>query len=118
MDKGDYKNSLKYYELFLERNPNDVKILNDVGTLFVKLNNYEKSLIYFRKALKINFWSHKTKYNIASVLIDTGRYEQAKTILNKIIEEQPDNFYAYSKLGEIHCNLDDFYKGIKYFHNY
>ena len=78
--------------------------------MFVKLNHYEKSLIYFRRALKINPESIKTKYNIASVFIDTGRYGQAKTILNKIIEEQPNNFYAYSKLGEIFCNLDDFIK--------
>ena len=36
--------------------------------------------------------------------------EQANKILNKIIEEQPNNFYAYSKLGEIFCNLDNFLK--------
>ena len=84
--------------------------------MLVRLNHYEKSLIYFRRALKINPESIKTKYNIASVFIDTGRYGQAKTILNKIIEEQPNNIYAYSKLGEIFCNLDDFFKGIKYFH--
>ena len=115
MDKGDYKNSLKYYKLSLKKYPFDEKILNEIGVLFVNLNYYETALFFFKKALTVNPKSIKTKFNIASTLKDDGRYNQAKKLLNRIIKEQPKNFIAYLKQGEIFCNLGNFNQGIPYF---
>ena len=43
---GDFKNSVKYYKLAIEKNPHDEVPLNQIGQLFRELNNLKNASIY------------------------------------------------------------------------
>jgi tetratricopeptide (TPR) repeat protein len=51
---GDYRRSLRDCEQVLKRNPQHFGALSGYGQIYVQLEQYEKALAYWRRALQVN----------------------------------------------------------------
>ncbi len=82
-DKPNYKNyvdnSIKYYKLSLQINPNNDFILNDLAYIYMSINQHEEAIILLNKI--------KDTTNV-NMLFNKGQYYENKKDYNKAI-----NFY-------------------------
>ena len=52
--KNNFNIAKKYYEKILESNPNEVGIYNNLGAISIKLEEYEKAVYCFKKAISLD----------------------------------------------------------------
>ncbi len=132
--KWDQDNSLKYLFKVSEIYTRDSSIvieyansLNNIGNIYQEIGNFDKALVYHRKASNIyrknEKWAQQTisHNNIAVSLIKLKRYDSASYYLNRVLKD-PHNFSnshisgkAYLNLGIIFLNQEKYKKSIAYF---
>ena len=61
-------------------------------------NEYQKSLIYFKKTIELNSKYEKAYNNIGNTLNELGEYDQATNAYKQAIKIKPDYSIAYSNL--------------------
>ncbi len=126
--KADYKNSGKFFKLYLSLSPSDANSTYDCGlvlsslateefsklklanpTLAQKKTFYDESLSYLEKAFEMEptNWNINPN-NIAQIYIFYGNKQKAETVLKQAVELRPENIND-------HFNLLQFYaqNGIK-----
>ena len=54
LDIRDYKSSLRHFKKALELSPDEAAYLN-VGVIYLKQNNYNEAISYFKKSIKTNY---------------------------------------------------------------
>jgi len=107
-------------------------ILNTIGATHLRLENYNESLPYFKKGLKIsqdikskigeNFFN----INISSVYINLGREKEAENILLNILTDtiNPKHLpkrvekVVYQNLSELYKNEKDYKTSLFYFEKF
>ncbi|MGX6590645.1 tetratricopeptide repeat protein [Cetobacterium ceti] len=107
--EGDYKNSIKFLQLALTKDPsddekNDINLylmrdyagLNDYKTAYEKLNLIEKDSDYYQKAL----------LDLGNHYLDTGKYVEAQDELIKLVKLDPKG--KYYKDGVISLALSSY----------
>jgi MinD-like ATPase involved in chromosome partitioning or flagellar assembly/Flp pilus assembly protein TadD len=83
---GDLENALKDYSKALDINPTLVFSLINSGNILFKLNQFEKALVYFDKAI-LNDSKHEIAYlNKINTLDELGMEEEAFKLANYVIE--------------------------------
>jgi O-antigen ligase len=58
-------------------NPNNISILNDLGSSFTNLNQQEKAIEFYKKALQISDNYENARLNLAAVYFNKKEYENA-----------------------------------------
>ena len=53
-EQNDFENALKYFNKYLELNPNFAKTYSKLGNIYFKTNNLEKVLQLYKKALSLD----------------------------------------------------------------
>ena len=81
--------------------PNSAGILVSLGSSYMRLNEFEKSLECTERALLIDPHDHRIQFNKAVDLHNLGFYEDAREILLKILKRRPREQWSHSLLG--HC---------------
>jgi HTH-type transcriptional regulator, quorum sensing regulator NprR len=122
LDSGDYKLALKSYEMLLSIAIDDIVlqgyIYNNLGLIYLKMNNSNTALEFFEKSEKIRSEIDPKRLSAtlidkSSVFIHEGRYPQAIELLEKgIFEAKKLNDYSYMIKGlclleQIYQKLDD-----------
>jgi len=54
LDHRDYQGAIGFLEQYLQKNPNDERIWNTLGALYAEVNQREKAVTAFQRALAIN----------------------------------------------------------------
>ena len=103
--KGLFKKALEKTDNLYNSNPSNSLIFNAYGVIYAGLKNFEKSINYFLKAIKIEPKYIKAHNNIASVLTYLGRFEEASKFYIQIIKFKPDYSEAYFNLGKLFFKL-------------
>ena len=137
-DFDEGKNNIEKALILIEENlgKNNIiysRALNNKGTIFMDLNDYQSAKVYFEDAIKIDegFYHKKhfeilnKKNNLAVCLINSSikEREQAKDMLNTIIEEcrntESEDSKAFASivitLAHIYEKEKNFELAIKYF---
>ena len=98
---NDYKNGLEIYK---EADKNGIKsfelFINWGKNAFLN-KDYENSIYAYKNLLKINPLSIEGKLGLAANYIVKDELDDAKTLLNEILENFPDNTYALINLYEV-----------------
>jgi len=63
----------------------------NLGNAYYDLQDYDKSILYYRKAISIDGENKKARYNLAMAYIASGRAADAQGVLEQLIEQDPDN---------------------------
>ena len=113
--QGDLQESLKYCEVILQVNSQDINALNLAGIITDQLQQKSKAATYFRKAVNLNPNSPELLTNLASTLMGLGELDEAKKLLSKAIIIAPHFAEAFYNLGNIYILYDDHDAAIKAF---
>ncbi len=83
-----YKPALEEFLKYLQKNPEDVNIINRVGDLYAQLGDKEKAVDFFLKS--------------ADYYYKEGFYTKSIAILRKILRIAPDNTKVYERLADLY----------------
>lgn len=90
LEQGKIKEAEKSIKKSLEYNAVNPEAWNILGVIKVRENDLKKSEELFRNACRINPESPKFNCNLSSSLISQGKYEEAESIVAKILERFHD----------------------------
>jgi tetratricopeptide (TPR) repeat protein len=120
MEKGEFKNSLAWFEkvLRLDRSISETWVY--IAEVFVNLEMPEEALMSYMRALQIDPVQADVLASIGNLFFDAEQYEKALTYYQKAEAIDPeinslDLFYAlvYAKLGANDISIEYLSKAIK-----
>ena len=91
ISKGEYEESIKYYNKILEINPEDQKALLNKGSVLIELDRFEEAIKYYDKILEINPNNVKALASKGIALSHLQKYDEAIIVLDKALSLEPDN---------------------------
>ena len=78
-EKNDVEHAKKYYDKVLEYHPDNAIAINNIGATFMERKDYEGSLPYLEKALKLDDTYVNSYYGLALCYYKLGQLEQSFT---------------------------------------
>lgn len=94
-----YKESLVEYKKAINFNPNNISILNDLGTNYFVLSQLDKSKDYYLKALKISPKYEEARLNLVAIYLHEKKFDKAFSTIDLInIESNHINYKRYLAL--------------------
>jgi len=103
------------YNEVLKIDPNHVITHYNLGVIFKKLGNHQKSIISFEKVIEINPGYIKAYNNLGIAFVFLANYQRGKYYFEKTIEINPHHVEALHNLGVILNYLDCPQKAKYYF---
>ncbi|HEY3347773.1 MAG TPA: tetratricopeptide repeat protein, partial [Nitrospirota bacterium] len=82
--KGDFRKSIGYLEKSVQIKPDSSDGWANLGNAYSGVHELKKAEECYRKALGINKADYESYYNLAQTLIETGRPQDAFTVLNEM----------------------------------
>ncbi|MBN4678727.1 tetratricopeptide repeat protein, partial [Pandoraea nosoerga] len=86
---GDFRTSLQCYESALQLLPDEAEIANDLGRLAYRLDMKDAAAKLFLHYLDRYPGSEEAANNLACVLRDDNRYDDAVAVLRPVIQASP-----------------------------
>ncbi|MBT7697162.1 MAG: tetratricopeptide repeat protein [Desulfobacterales bacterium] len=100
-EKEMYEKEIYYYKEILKNNPEDYKVLLNMGNLFYCQGNYNKALLYYNKALKSNIENSKPHNNIGNVYMALDKEDKAFSHYKKALKINPQYVAAHENFGRL-----------------
>ncbi len=109
IDKDNYQELVKLYELLLRNNPHDSQILMQLATIYADYyNDYDKACQFYEETLRINPNDAFAHYQLGILAENHEHYEKAKDHYLKAIEINPKFIDCYISLSWLYLDkLDD-----------
>lgn len=98
---GDWPAALEAYERGLALDPTNPPITNDLGRLASKMEMYPQAEALFRHYLSFRPFSAESSNNLANVLREQLRYDEAIEVLKPAIQAHPDRVMLWNALGVV-----------------
>ncbi len=89
MKTGNYKQAIEYYESLLTDDPENQKLLINIGNCYLHLGDYDKALQYYFKVEYYSPGNPKVLRPIGWIAFRQGDLEKAKKFYNKVLETKP-----------------------------
>lgn len=97
--QGRFSESLDYYERGLERDPNNVAILEKVGAIRLRNNDLAKSKTIFQRILEIDSDNFEGLFNLGAIGLREQNAEAAVRYFEAAIQSRPTVAQTYNQLG-------------------
>jgi tetratricopeptide (TPR) repeat protein len=95
----DYKAAIKELKLAVSEYPPFVSAHNQIGVLYLRLNELDNAESAFKAALKINPEAYEPLLNHGIALYRLGKFKDAETSIRASLKSKPDTSVAYYYLG-------------------
>ncbi len=95
----DYSLAVRLYTGLLNNEPNNIKYLSEIGSIFVKAGNDAKAIPYFEKILAISPNNFNALNSLGGANRRLGKYDSAVLYLKKAIQTGENNAEANYNLG-------------------
>jgi tetratricopeptide (TPR) repeat protein len=102
MKRGRFAEAADTFEKILEKNPEDIEALNNLGVALKSTGDIDSALKYLWKAYGAMPERADICYNIANCLKQKGELDQAIIYYRKAIEINPHFSFAFNNLGTIY----------------
>jgi tetratricopeptide (TPR) repeat protein len=117
MIKNRPQGALSYFAKAVAYNPFDDEIWNAYGKNYEMLNQYDKAITCYQKAVEISPSGTNGYFNLAIALATTGKIQDAENYLLSLIDNKPDaDIQVYSLLVNIFKSTGDANK-VNYYSN-
>ncbi len=77
------------------------QLRNELGFWFVGENDVETARIRFEQAVSLSPDNNSARYNLAIALIHLGRNQEAKSQLERVLQQDPSDASAHAALAEL-----------------
>lgn len=95
----DYSLAVRLYTGLLNNEPNNIKYLSEIGSIFVKAGNDAKAIPYFEKILAISPNNFNALNSLGGANRRLGKYDSAVLYLKKALQTGENNAEANYNLG-------------------
>jgi tetratricopeptide (TPR) repeat protein len=112
---NNVKQSLKYYEKYLDKDPFSDHVWFTVGRLNEEKGNTEKALEAYKFVHAINPKFPDVLLEIARIYEDSFQYEKAITYYKEYLELEPDSYEVNFYLGNCYNLMDKTEEAFKYY---
>jgi tetratricopeptide (TPR) repeat protein len=89
--RGEIAYCQKYCTAVLRRDPDRFQVLNLLGRVYLRMNEFEKALKCLEKAQKLAPQNIERILNIADIHFEMGQVEQSQQVLQQAIDIDPDS---------------------------
>lgn len=96
----------------LEDDPSNIKTLFLLGRQYYSLNDYARAIFYLKDVVQAGSKCEMAYDNLASALIQTGLFEEARDVLEHLLTINPRYAEAYSGLGVAYSEMGYMSKSI------
>ena len=110
--KEDYKKATELLTVALNIQPNNVNILNNLGTAYKNLGEYKKAVGYYKKIIDIDEKNPNAYYNLGAICYDLKQLNEAKKYLEKTNSIQPNFALSFFVLGNVYKDLREYNSAI------
>lgn len=110
---GDYHQALALMQKTLEKAPNSIEALANVGSLYASIGEYGRSVEVYQKALSLAPQNPFLYDRIGYPLMELGRIKEATTVYRTAVALKPDLSHAHLMLGTLHQNQRQIPEAIK-----
>ena len=93
--KGEYHKAIIILNEIINKGSQNFEIFFYLGKIYFELNDYKKSIFYYKKCNQIKPKIPKILYNLALVFQGLGKINEAKKIYHKLILMSPNNVRSY-----------------------
>jgi Flp pilus assembly protein TadD len=100
---GQLHNAERFYRSQLQSDGRHVGALRGLGALLSQQRKFDKSRVFFQRALDLEPDSAETHNNLAVVLVGLDRIEEAAAHFKKAVALDPQNAAAHNGLGTTHA---------------
>ena len=102
---GHFQEAIGNLDELLRISPDEIKYLMMRGEAFLRIENYEAGLIDYAKVVEADDRNITALVNFSVALIRTNNQNQAKNILEYVIELDSNNFDAHINLCNVYQTL-------------
>lgn len=110
---GNFKLASKYYKIYLKKKPNDYKANFNLGSLLVYLKDYEGSILFLKKAEKIQKNNFAVYYNLGIIYYNLNLLDTSIKYFQKAINLNPKDFASLNNLGNIYKEKKKYKEALK-----
>ena len=107
---GNYELALTSFEKANEIHPNNMHILNNLGTCYELNKEHKKAEAFYLKALSISSEFDEARLNLAAVYFNNGNNEMAFNTIDKINTDCPDAKYKVFLMAILKLKINDLLK--------
>ncbi len=106
--------ALEVYEKILNRFGEQLEILAQIADLNNSLGRHDDAIDALNRMLDLDPGNESILHTLGSTYIQTGEFEEAKSIFIKLLEDHPDDLDVLTSLVDVHVQLDDFESASEY----
>ena len=91
MNQGEYDKALKEYEKVLRLEPQMAGVHNNIGNIYYEKGDKERAIKEYKEEIRL-FPGHAKRayYNLGTIYLESGKYEEAKIYLSNALNIDPD----------------------------
>ena len=108
----DFIKTKKLLNEAFDMDPNNVSVLNNLGTVYRELGDVKNAVSYYKKVIKIDPNNTNANYNLGATCYDLRQLKEAKIYLQKTAELQPDFALPFFVLGNLYTDLKEYQNAI------
>ena len=97
ISEGKFEESIRYYDMILDINPDDQRALLNKGSLLLELGKYDESIRNYDMILDINPKNVKALASKSIALSKLERYSEALIAIDTAVMLEPDNEIVQNK---------------------
>jgi tetratricopeptide (TPR) repeat protein len=106
LEAGRSKESQELLELLAAKGSSCWEVYNDLAVAYFNAGELERAEPYFQKGMSVEGGAGVTAGNYASLLVATGRINEALAVLGSIVREQPHHESALTDINVILSNIN------------
>ena len=102
-EHGRIREAAEAYAAALQSQPDDTRVLNDLGVALGRLGELDEAAIHFRRIIAINPAKPQAYANLALVLMRLGKLEEAATLYEKSVHLDatlPEVWYSLGRVRQ------------------
>jgi tetratricopeptide (TPR) repeat protein len=104
---GRKRDAVADFERLLELEPSDSRAANNLGCLHFEMGDHAAAECRFRDAIRTDAGNWEAKKNLADLLLQTSRSDEAIDLYSSVIQEHGGRPGVYVSVAEVFANLGD-----------
>lgn len=98
----EFKPALKIIDVLLEKHPNNLFYLDTYTDIAIEMNQHQKAIDRLSAQIVHAPFNQVLTLNLANVLIKSGNFDKATSLLKDYLLIKPDNMLAYDLLSDVY----------------